>query len=103
MRARRATSARRPSESGDSSCLLAAWGPNVHSLAALLVLGCPRFLSRPGELDRNLLDAGGDLVERFLEPQVGSYFVVSAAFAGDSHRVFGVVLFDALLADELVD
>src|SRR5206468_6803006 len=101
--ARLSTSARPPSESTDSSCLLAAWGPNVHLRTFLLLLGCPKFLARRRQLDGDSLHARNDLVERLLQPQVGAKALVATVFDEQALRLLDVVALLALIADELVD
>src|SRR6267142_2095242 len=71
MSARRARSARSPSEStGSSGWLLAAGGPKFRFGRGLFLVGRPDPLARLVLLDRDRLHLRRDPVERLLEPQV---------------------------------
>src|SRR5262245_26752122 len=71
-----------------SSGLLATGRPYLHAATALLLLGCPEFLTRVRKLDRDALDAAPDLAERLAEAEIAAELLEASALAhGRDRRV----------------
>src|ERR671933_2665318 len=104
MRARRATSARRPSGSGGSCGLLHSRGPDLRIGCGLFLLGGPQLVTRMGELDGNSLDTVRDDVERLSEAQIAAELVERAVLTKGGERLVGVLpRLGRLFADERLE
>src|SRR4026207_1913585 len=87
-----------------SSGLLATGRPYLHAAPALLLLGCPEFLTRLRKLDRDAIDPADDLVERLPKAEIAAELLEASALAHGRDR--GVRILAGLgcfLANQVLD